>query len=694
LGITDLHLENVLASEQNPYLVDVEAMFDRPVKQLKEKKTFTELYSQASHDLLFRTGLLPARMKGKNGVYDISAIGAGSDQNAPLEFLTVENFGSDEIRLVAQPGRIFKSHNSPSPDDPTHQPHHYTNEIVDGFERTMSVFRSQKDFLASSKSVLRLFDTVEVRWVARATMDYGKFMEKMLHPSVVGDALQCDLLIGGDLSSTTDIAPHMTPIIPSEVADLWNYDVPYFSTFADSTDLYDSKGKVFKNFFEDTGLSGVKRRIDALNQPNPAQADAIVFALKSTAPPYRGDNQNTSPLRIKESHRVDVTPDALIGLAAEIGQGLISKTHYIERVPFWSGLIPLDDKNYTVGVLSPDLYSGASGIGLFMAYLYQETGDGAVREIALDIHNHIGFLLRTKSGLSTVGAFSGLSSLIYADLHLTSVLGLDSSHTYERSFRHIARMMDHDENFDIISGAAGALIVATRYHQRTGSPAAYATAIAAADKLGASAKPQHRGIAWETLKGFDFPEKVGGVSHGVSGIAWALSEWAACSGESKWAALAQQAFLYEESLYDKEAKAWKDVRNGSHSCFWCYGAAGIGLVASEATNALSKPVCDDVVSRAKKSTWKSGSSGSHGLCHGDLGNAEIFRVTGDRQKTDALVHSVVADYRNNGIWKCGFPDDAMVPGLMCGLAGIGYGLLRHARPNTIPNVLTLDFPVG
>jgi lantibiotic modifying enzyme len=34
------------------------------------------------------------------------------------------------------------------------------------------------------------------------------------------------------------------------------------------------------------------------------------------------------------------------------------------------------------------------------------------------------------------------------------------------------------------------------------------------------------------------------------------------------------------------------------------------------------------------------------------------------------------------------------PGLMTGLAGIGYGLLRLAKPARVPSILTLEGPRG
>ena len=41
---------------------------------------------------------------------------------------------------------------------------------------------------------------------------------------------------------------------------------------------------------------------------------------------------------------------------------------------------------------------------------------------------------------------------------------------------------------------------------------------------------------------------------------------------------------------------------------------------------------------------------------------------------------------------CGVPSGVETPGLMTGLAGIGYGLLRLAEPRRTPSVLALEPP--
>ncbi|MET9453037.1 lanthionine synthetase LanC family protein [Streptomyces cinerochromogenes] len=42
--------------------------------------------------------------------------------------------------------------------------------------------------------------------------------------------------------------------------------------------------------------------------------------------------------------------------------------------------------------------------------------------------------------------------------------------------------------------------------------------------------------------------------------------------------------------------------------------------------------------------------------------------------------------------RCATPDHVPSPGLLAGLSGIGYGLLRLAHPETVPSLLLLEEP--
>jgi lantibiotic modifying enzyme len=87
------------------------------------------------------------------------------------------------------------------------------------------------------------------------------------------------------------------------------------------------------------------------------------------------------------------------------------------------------------------------------------------------------------------------------------------------------------------------------------------------------------------------------------------------------------------------------------------------------------------------------------LCHGDLGNVDFLLLASARladprwpAETGRLAGAILGSIERNG-WLCGVPLAVETPGLMTGLAGIGYGLLRLAVPTRVPSVLVLEGPV-
>jgi lantibiotic modifying enzyme len=62
-----------------------------------------------------------------------------------------------------------------------------------------------------------------------------------------------------------------------------------------------------------------------------------------------------------------------------------------------------------------------------------------------------------------------------------------------------------------------------------------------------------------------------------------------------------------------------------------------------------------------------------------------------RAEVDRLAAGVLESIERDG-WRCASPLGVESPGLMTGLAGIGYGLLRLAEPARVPAVLVLAPP--
>ena len=102
---------------------------------------------------------------------------------------------------------------------------------------------------------------------------------------------------------------------------------------------------------------------------------------------------------------------------------------------------------------------------------------------------------------------------------------------------------------------------------------------------------------------------------------------------------------------------------------------------------------------ALETTMRRGFAGAHCLCHGALGNLETLLLASeafaDSQlalTVNRLASAVVESFGVHG-WVCGNPMNVESPGLMTGVAGIGYQLLRLAEPRAVPSVLALEAPI-
>jgi lantibiotic modifying enzyme len=113
---------------------------------------------------------------------------------------------------------------------------------------------------------------------------------------------------------------------------------------------------------------------------------------------------------------------------------------------------------------------------------------------------------------------------------------------------------------------------------------------------------------------------------------------------------------------------------------------------------LEDPLLDTEIETALTTTLATGFGTNHSLCHGDLGNLELLREAARLfpesawgMEADKITARVLSDIKNNG-WRCGNPLAVESPGLMTGIAGIGYGLLRCAEPLSVPSVQALASP--
>lgn len=104
------------------------------------------------------------------------------------------------------------------------------------------------------------------------------------------------------------------------------------------------------------------------------------------------------------------------------------------------------------------------------------------------------------------------------------------------------------------------------------------------------------------------------------------------------------------------------------------------------------------VEAAIRTTIKGGFGLNHSLCHGDLGNLDLLILAAEsfddpelRSRVAKLAASILENIEDHG-WTTGIPSGVESPGMMTGLAGIGYGLLRVADSARVPSIMVLAPP--
>jgi type 2 lantibiotic biosynthesis protein LanM len=374
----------------------------------------------------------------------------------------------------------------------------------------------------------------------------------------------------------------------------------------------------------------------------------------------------------------------------------------------WLGLAPFREGRWAIAPLGLDLYDGLPGVALFLAHLGAVTGEE--RYAALARAALIGQrrrLKQTDRPLRSVGAFEGWGGVIYVLANLASVwnepalLG-ECAAAVER----LTPLIEQDEDLDVIGGSAGCLLCLLVLYRRLPAPHIRAAALHCGEHLLARAVPQRDGVAWKTRLPASGP--LTGLSHGAAGIAWALLSLAAVTGDVRFRTAGLDALRYERSLFDAAEANWSDLRlkssgDGQEPRFattWCHGAPGIALarLCLLRNDVVEKAALDAEIRTALKTTCARGFEKNHSLCHGDLGNAEVVleggRALGEPcwlEEARRRAAHVLENIRSSG-WVCATPQGAETPGLMTGLAGIGYAFLRLAEPERVPSVLSLALP--
>lgn len=720
---TDFHHENVIACGEHPMLIDLETLFQPVAGSVR----LAEGDSRPVAFNVLRNGLLPLRFSSDPNAQGFDVSGLGGLDNPPIGARIPINVGTDTMAYAPTQEPMPQHRNRPrlrtdngAGNENTGEREvlvwEHSDEVVAGFNATMGLLIANKDTLLAADGPLAAFSGLELRYIARPTNVYVRLLEAMRHPDYQQDGLARDRLLDKLWLDATRFA-HFRPLIAHERHALAGFDVPRFRCQTDSLDLIADDGTRIERYFDITPAEQVRQRIARLDADDQARQRWLIEASIAAIQPI--DQRFQWQSRKLPAARRPLEPASALALAHETGEHLAQLSQRISRDALsWFQLEIAADDTWRLEPAGCDLYNGLPGIALFFAQL-AHTGDPVqgsrdFRRLAEEAFS-TATLAQTAPTFfwSRIGGWSGLGGWLYCRAYLARLWHDDR--LLEGSEEEVAKLgslIGDDRGLDVIAGAAGAIGGLLALHQVRPNPAVLATAKACGDHLLAHAEARPEGgVAWPAVDGSDQP--LTGFAHGTAGFAWSLARLAAVTGDSRYAESARQALAYERSFFDPDAGAWPDLRAQRRETWralhaddslpffyaWCHGAPGIGLSRLACLELLDdREAMVTEIRAAVAATFANGFGMNHGLCHGDLGNLEIVRRAAEqlddaawRQASDTLAASLLEDIEVHGR-RSGIGPGVDQPGLMTGIAGIGYGLLRLAAPERVPSVLTFELP--
>lgn len=710
LEATDFHQENIIAAGEHPYPVDLEALFHPRIRDGAPSPVVSAMY-QALEQSVLRIGLLPRRLwagEHSEGI-DMSGLGGEPGQRWPGEVLRVAQTGTDTMHMTRQTIEMPESHNRPKLHDRAVDLVAYQASLLTGFTTMYRLLSAHRDALLADDSPITRCAQDEVRVILRPTRTYGTVLRETTHPDVLRDALDRDRLLDR-LWAEVPYRPYLQHVVQAECQALRAGDIPMFTTTPTSHALWPDHGDRVGDIFAETGMELVRQRLEHLSEDDLTRQLWFIRASLATVPKTAHRVARAIP-RVS-AQPAAVTREELLAQSIAIADRLDMLALRDAQDVSWLGItLARDEQYWSLAPLGADLYDGLPGIALFLAYLGEITHVERYRRLAETVWSTLRRAIEQHpAGLTTIGGYSGWGGVIYALTHLAVLWGQPALLAEaEQMVERLPALIDRDDLLDVIAGSAGCIGSLLTLYQWRPAERTLAVAVQCGERLLATAQTMAQGIGWGAAR---IPQPLAGFSHGAAGIAWALLQLSTVTGIGHFHTAAREAMAYERHLFAPAQGNWPDLRahhaatqtateaDQTFMTAWCHGAPGIGLGRLASLPCLGELEMRQEIEVALETTRVQGFGYNHSLCHGDLGNLDLLIEANVRLgRADLQSHindiaaRIVEDMRQNG-WRCGNPLGVESPGLMTGLAGMGYELLRLAEPTCVPSVLSLAPPKG
>ncbi|MFP9131269.1 type 2 lanthipeptide synthetase LanM family protein [Niallia sp. BSM11] len=712
LNAKDFHHENLIAFGEHPVLIDLEALLHVGSQEKEyDKDNIHGLASRMIGDSVYSIYLLPTRTlynesQGQVNTLDIGGVGANTKQLSPFRSSKIADMDTDSIKVERNYGYIDIESNNPRLNNEIINSSDYIDQIQYGFRQMyIWILKNKKTYI---QMVEKYFKNVKTRVICKPTFLYSNLLSLSYHPDLLRESIHREVYF--NRIGFAEFFKNPGKIALSEYEDLLQGDIPYFSIKSDEVVLTNSNNSVVDGFkFEKSPLHIVLSKISDMNTDDlQFQTSIIDYTFMHTI--KKETTKSTGVKFISEQNAKITNSQKYLEIAKEIGNKIIKdsivNTSKTERT--WFGLMVVGKEEvYTrFSSVEDDLYKGNSGIALFLAYLAKTTQDNKYKEAAKQTIKPSLDLLKSLDDQPDIpldlGAFTGISGIIYSVFHIGNILEIDEYKelAYSQS-EYLVRNIQLNNKFELISGSAGALGTLISMYENTcednKKEQLITRAKIVAKHIVKNVTRYNNFLLWGSIEEKD---AYTGFAHGSSGITAALARYYKYNRDPEIEEVIKSAIEFENSLFSTKENNWKmNIDKHAHAIAWCHGAPGILLNRAillkhgfEVTPTISKDI-----EHALHSTMNLGfGAATYVLCHGDTGNLgaiyQLAAATNDeelRNKCDSFLENLFNNYIIDN-WDDNVFRSVNIYGLMTGLSGLGYFLLKYGCKEEMQDVLWLE----
>lgn len=573
LNASDIHGENLIAHGEYPELIDLEVM-PGIIEGMHKIHTDEAAVKAFVFQSVMHTGILPgfAWKKGNEGAV-LSALHSDESYKTPFKLPVVVHSKTSDIGLSYsyQTGHLESSllryQGTVIPVE------EYVEEICEGFQN------AYVSALENREELRKLFEQMfqmKGRYLVRHTQQYEMYSNVSLDPTFQSDTVDRIYLL--HVLKNREIHDNTyARLFQYELESMMNLEVPVYYFAGNSDSLFSGDGKEYRDYFDLTAAEEFNEKWNRMDRTDLEHQLMFIRLSMLTL---------TSEVGVgfeNEKQGMEKTKNQSTGITVQNIVDQISRLSIkYDNKKVWLSL-RFYEKSWQIEPAGMYFYDGLAGLAVFFGGVSKSQGKDCADccgELCRKLFSYTDQILngKRKSESTKTGMFVGEGSLVYAYLLLYQLWQKEIFLKYaEKHAEIVMKFVGLDEEFDLLSGNAGWIVVLLELYKLSGNEMYLDYAVSVGDILWEKSIKQSCGYGWICSKQ---KKPLAGMAHGNSGFILAYASLLEHRRESRYTDRINKLIEYEDSLYYEAEKNWLDLRennNGRAMNAWCHGGSGITL---------------------------------------------------------------------------------------------------------------------